>query len=279
MNPSFVVTGASGFLGAAVIRELAKSGRAVRAVSRAPVTPVQGVELCPVTDYGMAPAGDILIHLAEARDKGMVEKQGERHVAESLTLIRRLLAKGYGRFIYASTATVYGDGEDSPRLPDHPTVADSLYTRGKLACEGEVLAAGGVVARLTNIYGPGMANNSVLAEILTQIPGQGPLEVRDAEVVRDFLWIGDAARGLVHLAEAEETGLYNIASGRGCSVGDVARRALSIAGQGNRPIVSKTPTHRRSCLVLDISRTVRAIGWSPKTSLDDGLARLLQGKR
>ena len=47
--------------------------------------------------------------------------------------------------------------------------------------------------RLANVYGPGMAANNVMSDILGQVPGDGPLVVRDIAPVRDYLWIEDAA--------------------------------------------------------------------------------------
>ena len=69
--------------------------------------------------------------------------------------------------------------------------------------------------RPANIYGPGMSKNNVLSTILQQIPGMGKLEVMDTNPVRDFIWVEDAAEGIVALAlsifkDGNKCALFNL---------------------------------------------------------------------
>jgi nucleoside-diphosphate-sugar epimerase len=163
--------------------------------------------------------------------------------------------------VYASSAAVYGDGVSRPRRTDEPVIPVNAYARAKAICEAEVLAAGGAVARLANLYGPGMAANNVISDILRQIPGTGPLTVRDGAPVRDYLWVDDAARGIADLASTR--------------AGEVARIALDLAGQSERQVVASAPTVTPSHLILDVSATVAMLGWRSKVSLEEGLKALL----
>ena len=56
--------------------------------------------------------------------------------------------------------------------------------------------------------GRGMAELNVLSTILGQIPGQGPLEVRDDRPSRDFLWVEDAAEALELMSQNPRLGTY-----------------------------------------------------------------------
>lgn len=265
------VTGASGLLGRAVVRRLASLGIETIAVARTAFTPPCGVRALRVSEYGAVPEAETVVHLAEERDmaRAAVDSAGAD------ARLERLLTGG-GRIVYASSAAVYGDGADHPRRSDEPVSPPNAYAAGKLAREGRVLAAGGCVARLANLYGPGMAANSVLADILSQIPGRGALRVRDDRPVRDFVWVDDAAEAVVALVLRSGAGVFNVGTGTGVSVGALARLALDLAGEGHRPVEAEFPSERTSVLVLDPSATTAATGWVARTDLRSGLAHLIK---
>ena len=277
MTDPVVVTGASGFIGRALVIELARRRHNVMAVARTPQSWPAGVEGTLVKRYAdlVLPDCPTVIHLAETSRQGAIEDVS--HSAECVALVQSLLAQGPKRFVYASSAVVYGDTMLHPRRPDENPFPDSVYAMAKLACEGVALAAGGTVARLANVYGRGMAKHSVLAEILAQIPGRSPLAIRDGRPVRDFLWIDDAARGLADLALGRAHGVFNVGTGAGTSIADLARLALRSAGEGRRALRETHPTEQASAIVLDIETMAATVGWRPVVSLGDGVARLLQG--
>ena len=272
-----VVTGASGFLAANVLGALA----AHQNVDAIAVTRREISGWRRVADYSQSPVGDVLIHLAENNDRAQVAKAGQAYEKQVLTTLAALLGKGYRRVVYASSAVLYGDADTRGHLSNDPIRIDDAYSRIKRLSELVVLKlSGGVVVRLANIYGPGMSQNNVMTTILRQIPGTGPLEVMDTNPVRDFVWVQDAAEGIValalgHFTNGNEGGLYNMGTGIGTSIGALASMALEIAGQTDRPVKAKCSSERQSSLVLDSSDTTATCGWKPKTSLQQGLSRLL----
>jgi UDP-glucose 4-epimerase len=274
-----VVTGASGFLGTSVLRELAVQQH----VETIAVTRREIFGWCTVRDYSQSPVGDVLIHFAECNDRAQVTKAGRVYEEKVLATLTALLGKGYRRVIYASSAVLYGDADVHAHLSNAPIRSDDAYTRIKRLSELAVLKlSGGIVVRLANIYGPSMSQNNVLSTILRQIPGMGSLEVMDTNPVRDFIWVQDAAEGIVALAlgqfhKGNEGGLYNLGTGVGTSIGALASLALQVAGQNDRPVKSKSSSGRPSCLILDSSHTTSTCGWKPKTSLQQGLTHLLNG--
>jgi nucleoside-diphosphate-sugar epimerase len=120
-----------------------------------------------------------------------------------------------------------------------------------------------------------MAKGNVLSTIINQIETEGPIRVFDSTPVRDFLWIGDAARMLSDMVMSKETGVYNGGSGVGVSIHDIATEILSASGQFKRQVESTQPTNRFSNLVLDIEQTKVTFGWRPVVSLAEGLSILL----
>lgn len=267
MTGPVVVTGAAGFVGRALLRHLKGAGIAAVGVSRSAASDTKRV-----ADYADAPAPDgaILVHLAQARDASAPVDPLQ------LATCRALAAKPWRHVVYASSAVVYGDRLPYPRRPDEAVQPEGAYGKLKAACEAVFADVSGTIVRLANLYGPGMAANNVLADVLRQIPGDGALRLRDLTPVRDFLWIDDAVRCLAGACRAAPGGVLNAGSGRGVAVGDLARLALELAGESHRPVAGARNGTRASTLVLDIAGTRAALGWTPEIDLCAGLTTLLE---
>lgn len=265
-----VVTGASGWLGRAVARHLRTRGVDVVGVSRrAGATDLQ------VADYACAPAGDVLVHLAQTANRAEANADGDTLAAAARATLAALLANGYARTVFASSGVLYGDRDAAPRRVDDEVHVVDTYTRMKRDSELAVLdRQGGCVARLTNLYGPGGSRATVTGTVLAQIPGSGALRVHDDTPVRDFLWLDDAAAALAAMALGDARGVFNVGTGIGTSIGELARLALDIAGEAQRPVVAAVHG-TASRLVLDAADTCRAFDWQPLTPLGTGLHRLL----
>ncbi len=266
MSHPVVVTGASGFVGQALLGCLQREGVPVTGVTRR-----RQPGLTVVADYADTPVpeGAVLVHLAQRRDASAPSDNSE------IALCRAIAAKPWRHIVYASSAIVYGDEKAYPRRPEEPVSAASDYAHVKLACEEVFSEVGGTSLRLANLYGLGMGANTVIADILRQIPGKGSLMLRDPAPVRDFLWIEDAARCLAAACRMMPGGILNAGSGSGMAIGDVARLALKLAGESSRSVVGRGSSGRASCLTLDIMKTRSALNWSPKVDIHAGLSALL----
>lgn len=274
-SSSVVVTGASGLLGKSIIRVCSKLGIAVTPVSRrAAPGSVQ------VTSYRSTPEGDILIHLAEENNIGRANQAGEDYEVETVETLKVLASRNYKRIIYTSSGWLYGDTQLKPHSVGDNIVVNDTYSRVKSACEQIVLSSGkNVVVRLANLYGPGMSKESLLSTILGQLSGSEAIRIRDDKPVRDFLWVDDAAEAIVKIALGDSLGIFNVGSGVGVSVRELARTVSEVAGKDEREIVAYGPSSKNSNLVLDIKATSEILGWVPKTSLRSGLDQILRWEK
>ena len=267
-----VITGATGFLGRHLVSQL--SGR----FELVPVSRRQHADMVQVASYANVPDGDLLIHLAEEPDRAVASRAGDAYAKASTGLARALSRRFTDRMIYASSGVVYGDAGDAPFCVSDPLVSADEYTRAKILGEAAVLEEGGTVVRLANLFGPGMSKGNVMSDILRQIPGEGPLLVRDDTPVRDFLAVDDAARFFTLLAGSRIHGVLNVGSGVGTRIRALAETALALCGEIGREIVATRPALRPSVNVLNVEETAKVLGWAPSRSLAEHMNAYFFGK-
>jgi len=277
-----VVTGASGFIARHFMRAARDRGLTVTGLTRK-VGPGLGrtaedrvVGVAHYADYVQS-SGAVLVHLGEPAHIPAVDKMGMAHCAAVREQARALLARGYRRAVYASSVTVYGDDSDVPHLPTDPPIAGrKLYADAKIEVEALFTdSAAGVVARITNVYGPGMAAINIFSDILSQLGHDGPVAIQETTPIREYLWVEDLAQALMAMALGESRGTYNLSTERPVACGELARLILDLAGQKERKITAQRPP-RKSVLRLDINDTTSDFRWTPSTSLECGIAKLLK---
>lgn len=271
---SVVITGASGFVGRHLVSALVRDGADVLAVTRKEASFPSGVRHVRVDDYVNTPrqAGAVLVHLAgEAATQSAGRGDADGEIRAALALLER----GFAHVIFASSALVFGDRAATAHRTDESVSPVGEYATRKRTIELEVLKAGGSVARLANVFGPGMATNNVVSDILRQVPGDGPIVVRDSGPVRDFVWIEDVVVALGRSIIRNLSGIVHLGSGQGTSVHRLAETAAAVAGQPGRLVVSRNQPASQSTCILDISDTTEKLLWSPQVSLQDGLRRMM----
>lgn len=272
MAISVVVTGASGFIGSSLVKSL-KLDLDIEAI---PVSRsgIDGSHI-RVNDYRDTPAGNVLVHLAENPNRLAVNKSGEDYIKEAEVSLEAIIAKGYSRIIYCSSAVVYGDAGNIPYTEEFPISRFDNYTRMKLNNEEKVIGSGGIAVRLANVVGPGMAKNNVLSEIIYQLPNTGPLYVNNEKPIRDFIWLGDVVKALVKLIREGREGVYNVGTGVGFSIGELAQTALKVAGKNNTGVRSLALSSRASYNVVNIGKMRSVCGWSPQLTLEQSIEHLV----
>jgi UDP-glucose 4-epimerase len=269
-----VVTGASGFVGSFVKEKLEDVNVRPILVSRRKILGYQSV-----ANYTDTPLGDVLIHLAECNNRFRVNQSPVEYEREALRVLHSLLRKGYRKVIYASSSVIYGNSDCAPHIESERVSAVDAYTRVKLASEQAVLASGGIVVRLGNIYGPGMSAENVFSHILGQLNLRGAVTLQDTSPIRDFIWVEDVAEVIVKMAMQQTQGLFNVGTGIGTSVGELARIFLAEAKQSHRKIVSTQSEAEPSCIVLDITKTQEYFHWHPSVLLNEGIRRLIRSHK
>lgn len=214
----FMVLGASGFIGSHLVRHLERSGHDVAAPARGavPSADVDHVVYCVgvTADFRTRPFETVAAHVT--------------HLAEALP---RLRSKS---FLYLSSTRVYrAGGGENVSLTVQPADPDDLYNATKIAGEALCLAqpATGVrVARLANVYGPGMGSGDFLSAVLREAL-TGRLRLRTAlESEKDYVAIDDVVRAIERIALGGRHRLYNVASGHNVTHRALAERLGELTG-------------------------------------------------
>jgi nucleoside-diphosphate-sugar epimerase len=297
-----LVTGSGGFVGSAVTRRLVELGADVRGLA-GPASeaaslrrPPPGVRVAhgEIDDRALLAelvAGvDVVYHAAGPPSVAASFDAPARylrvHAAGTAALLEACAAAGVGRLVHVSSAEVYGPAVGEV-AEDHPRAPRSPYGVAKLAAELVIetwAARAGFLAtviRPFSLYGPGSSPRSLVAQLLAQLadPASRSLRVADPRPVRDHCFIDDAADAIARagLRQGEPVRAYNLASGHGASVADVARALARAAGRGELPLeVAESDRPDAAVTLALIGNPARAraeLAIAAATSLDDGLAR------
>jgi nucleoside-diphosphate-sugar epimerase len=279
-----LVTGASGFVGRALVEELRHAdgayevhplGRQDGDLSQEGIAENAVAELRP----------DVVVHGAARIGVLRCEDQPELAVRSNVLAtahVARAAGASGARLVYLSTSDVYGSAAAADE--ETPPAPESLYALTKLW--GEQAAAlyapeGLAVLRLANPYGPGVdagQAKGAVPTMLRQADAREPIPVFRGEA-RTFCWIGDVVRAVRLVLEAGAEGTLNLGSdGEPVALVDVARVACELTGAPHELIEEVEPPPGRVMTRIATER-IRALGWRPTVALDDGMRMLLDSLR
>lgn len=198
-------------------------------------------------------------------------------------------AKG-ARILLASTSEVYGDPEIHPQREDYwgnvnPIGVRGVYDEAKRFSEAMVMAyhrAHGLetrIVRIFNTYGDRMRldDGRVLPNFMGQVLRGEPLTIYgDGSQTRSFCHVSDLVDGIVRLMESDTPLPVNIGNPEEITILQFAQEILNLSGSKSllafKPLPQDDPKVRQP----DITKARQILGWEPRVSRQDGLARTLE---
>ncbi|HEX9117796.1 MAG TPA: NAD-dependent epimerase/dehydratase family protein [Anaerolineae bacterium] len=309
-NRPTLVTGATGLIGGALVKQLIAAGADVVCLVR------DWVPQCEMVRSGML--AQVKVVRGDVRDQALLERAlGEYEVSTVIHLAGQSIVKvanedpagamdvnvrgtwalleacrrrsGVRQIVLASTDKVYGDADRLPYTEDMPFLARYPHDVSKACAEmtamGYAATFGLPIAmtRLPNVYGGGDLNWSRImpGTIRSALFGQAPVITSDGKLIRDYLFVEDAAA--IHLLIARRLAehpdlrgqAFNVSNETRLTVLELVSRILQLVGSDLQPVVLNRAKNEIKNQYLDATKARQVLGWQPLYTMDEGLAQTI----
>lgn len=310
-DKSVLVTGAGGFIGSHLAEVLVQSGAKVKALlhynAQGSIGNLEWVDPHVRSSikivHGDLNDGEFVRQLVEGCD--VVFHLGaliaipysylaprsyvQTNVTGTLNVLEAVRACKTPCMVHTSTSEVYGSARYVPMDEAHPLQAQSPYAATKIAADKLVesyvrsFETPVVTVRPFNTFGPRQSARAVIPTVVGQALGKPEtISLGAVAPIRDFTFVSDTVNGFIAAASSAAAlgGCFNLGTGVGVSIGDLASSILEIMGvrahievdaQRLRPEASEVDR-----LVSSHELFTRVTGWQPETTLEEGLKRTIE---
>lgn len=302
-----LITGGAGFIGSNLAKYFLKKGVPVVVLdnlstgyrenvpAHSDLTFVQGDILDPETLDRAILGCDRVCHLAAAvgnvRSIETPAEDSRINVIGTLHVLDAARKTGIRKFVYSSSAAIFGEPVAMPIGEEHPLAPDSPYGVSKLAgelharCYAKIYEMDVICLRYFNVYGPNQrydAYGNVIPIFATKKRRGEPFTIfGDGEQTRDFVHVDDVAQANFLAATRPNVGgTYNIGSGRSITVNHLAK-IMNEAGEEAAVKVHYTDARKGEVKhsLADIGKARKKLGYVPSRELESGLADYMKWMR
>jgi NAD dependent epimerase/dehydratase len=308
-----LVTGAGGFIGSHLVEALIAQGAQVTAMlrygsagARGHLADLSGEQLANVswahgdiTDAefvrNTVDGHDVVFHLAAliAIPYSYIAPRSylRTNVEGTLNVLEAVRQAKVPKLIHTSTSEVYGSARFVPMDEAHPLQGQSPYSASKIGADKMAesywcsFGTPVVTVRPFNTFGPRQSARAVIPATILQGLWCDEVRLGSTMPVRDMTYVSDTVAGF--LAAAATSGLdgktFNLGTGEGHTVGDIARLALRLLGREGD--IQDDPSRHRPA-ASEVDRLISsndsfraATGWAPQVGLEEGLRHTIEWLR
>ncbi len=297
-----IITGATGAVGTALVRELIEQNIEVLVLCREgssrncliPEHPLVERKFCRLQELetlenDTGKEYDVFYHFAwegttgADRENMYLQNQNVRYALAAVETAARF---GCKRFVGAGSQAEYGRVEGLLR-PDTPVFPEMGYGMAKL-CAGLMTRSRAaqlnmehIWVRILSVYGPNDGAGSMVMSTIAKLKANTPPALTKGEQLWDYLYSGDAAEALRLLGERGVNGkTYVLGSGKACPLKNYIECIRALVNPecslnfGAVPYGEKQVMH----LQADVSELTQDTGWRAKTDFSQGIARILHSQ-
>jgi GDP-4-dehydro-6-deoxy-D-mannose reductase len=277
-----IVTGATGFVGRHLVKNLIDTGYQVIEVSRS------FGDITEASTWNRLPQADVVIHLA-----------AKSFVPDSWTNISEFMSCNLGgtiealnycklrnsKLVYLSSY-LYGNPKKLPiKEGDELSVNNPYALTKKLAEEScqfyaENFSIPVTILRPFNVYGDGQSDHFLIPSLIKQIATQSEIHVKDLVPKRDYLYIEDLISAIMKAITYQSNfDVFNIGSGVSHSVKNLIDLIQHSAGT-NHPVYSDSSRRKNEIMdtIADISFAKELLHWQPLWSIENGIKQMINNK-
>ncbi|MCK1737934.1 NAD-dependent epimerase/dehydratase family protein [Bradyrhizobium sp. 138] len=281
-----LVTGASGFLGHALLPALVARGFEVHGIARSAQSATSGVTWHAadlLTEAGRRQALSAarpthLIHLAwEARPGRYREDPVNRLWAEaSIDLLTRARAGGTGRILGIGSCLEYGSQSGPCEERTSPCRPTTLYGQAKLATAEAYIAAGASWGRVFVPFGPHEPEARLIPSLIRSLRARQNFDCSHGGQLRDFVYVDDLAQMIAAVLDSELSGVVNLASGDVRSLRSVVEHVAGLLKARHLVrfgAIAATGVDAETILAADVRRLRELTAGMPVIGFEEGAAR------
>ena len=282
------ITGGAGFIGTHLCQKLAQKHDVTiydnfsNSTQENFSSKTQKVSIIPgdILDYQKLSSAmknhNIVIHLAAKIDviDSIINPEFtfETNVKGTQNVLDSCMLNGITKIIATSSAAIYQNVSKGTINEENKTEPLSPYGKSKLEMEKMITLSkiDSTILRLFNVYGNDSADG-VIVNFKENIQNNKQLTIfGDGKAIRDFVHVDDVINGIV-LSISSKSGIFNIASGTGTSINDLAKLFIHLSEKKSEIIFKPARDDEITHSVADIHLAQKELGFFPQISLNDGL--------
>ena len=303
----YLITGGAGFIGSNIVEHLVEEGEQVRVLDDLSTGRVENImPFMDRIDWLQADLNDIeacrhavdgvdyVLHQAAIASVPRSVKDpvttSEVNVMGTITLLRAAVDAGVRRLVFASSSSVYGDQQAHKKVETLKPLPLSPYAAAKLSgenyCHAFTRSMGieTVSLRYFNVFGPRQDPSSMYSAVIplfvtAVIADRQPVIYGDGTQTRDFTFVENNVIANIRAATTDEDvagKVYNIASGKSCSLLELLEAINTVLGKEIEPVFAKPRVGDVRHSLADIDLAGQDLGYEVSVDFREGIERVVE---